>query len=157
MIPREPWQLTARERLAKTIAAACKPDAKIWVDEWAQENRQLPADSPEAGKFRNDRTPYLIDIMRTMSPGSPWREGWLMGPHQVGKSVSGENLIGAWICAAAGNMLVVFPTLDDAKHLVWLRDEYGKRFVGGVVVHTGQVVTELADRIGAVPISASWK
>jgi uncharacterized protein len=48
------------------------------------------------------------------------------------------------------------PTLDDAKHLVWLRDEYGKRFVGGVVVHTGQVVTELADRIGAVPISASW-
>jgi predicted AAA+ superfamily ATPase len=49
------------------------------------------------------------------------------------------------------------PTLDDAKHLVWLRDEYGKRFVGGVVVHTGQVVIELADRIGAVPISASWK
>jgi len=48
------------------------------------------------------------------------------------------------------------PTLEDARHLVWLRDEYGKRFVGGVVVHAGRAVTELSDRIGAVPISASW-
>jgi predicted AAA+ superfamily ATPase len=48
------------------------------------------------------------------------------------------------------------PTLADARHLVWLRDEYGKRFVGGVVVHTGRAVVELSDRIGAVPISAAW-
>ena len=48
------------------------------------------------------------------------------------------------------------PTLEDAKHLVWLRDEYGKRFIGGVVVHAGRAITELSDRIGAVPISASW-
>lgn len=48
------------------------------------------------------------------------------------------------------------PTLDDARHLVWLRDEYGKRFVGGVVVHAGQAVVELSDRIGAVPLSACW-
>lgn len=30
-----------------------------------------------------------------MSPGSLWREGWWMKPHQVGGSVTGENLIGA--------------------------------------------------------------
>lgn len=123
MRPYEPWQLTSRQRLARTIVAACKPDEKIWVDQWAENNRDLPADSPVPGRFSNDLTPYLIDIMRTMSPGSPWREGWLMGPHQIGKSVSGENMIGAWICAAAGNMLVVFPTLDDAKQWEMTRFE----------------------------------
>lgn len=48
------------------------------------------------------------------------------------------------------------PTLDDARHLAWLRDEYGKKFVGGVVLHSGQAITELGDRIGAVPLSMSW-
>lgn len=48
------------------------------------------------------------------------------------------------------------PTLDDARHLVWLRDEYGPKFVGGVVLHAGRAVTELGDRIGAVPLSMAW-
>lgn len=29
------------------------------------------------------------------------------------------------------------PTSRDAKHLVWLRDQLGERFVRGVVFHTG--------------------
>src|SRR3990172_6162313 len=29
------------------------------------------------------------------------------------------------------------PRLDDARHIVWLRDQLGERFVGGVVLHTG--------------------
>ena len=48
------------------------------------------------------------------------------------------------------------PTLDDARHLVWLRDEYGKKFVGGVVLHSGRTIAELDDRIGAVPLSMTW-
>lgn len=48
------------------------------------------------------------------------------------------------------------PTLDDARHLVWLRDQYGSKFVGGVVLHSGRAVTELDDRIGAVPLSMAW-
>lgn len=103
------------DKVRKAIADALRPDEKIWVDKWAEEHRILPADTPEPGPFRNTRTPYLIDIQRTMSPQSPWREGWWQKPHQVGGSVSGENLIGAWVCTAAGSMLVVFPTLDDAK------------------------------------------
>lgn len=107
--------LTARQALLRSIADAVRPDERVMVDEWAEAHRILPPDSPEPGPFRNARTPYLIDIQRTMSPGSPYREGWWMKPHQVGGSVSGENMIGAWICAAAGNMLVVFPGLDDAR------------------------------------------
>ncbi len=50
----------------------------------------------------------------------------------------------------------VAPTRDDARHLIWLRDELGAAFVGGVVVHSGHAVVELDDRIGAVPLSAAW-
>ncbi len=115
MRPAETSELDARQTLLRAMAQALQPDLKVAADEWAESNRILPADTPEPGPFRNARTPYLIDIQRTMSTGSPWREGWWMKPHQVGGSVSGENLIGSWICNAAGNMLVVFPTLDDGK------------------------------------------
>lgn len=115
MTPTEPWMLAPREGFLRAIADAVRPDQKVWVDEWAEANRVLPADTPEPGPFRNTRTPYLVDIQRTMSPGSATREGWWMKPHQVGGSVTGENLIGAWICTAAGSTLVVFPTLDDGK------------------------------------------
>jgi predicted AAA+ superfamily ATPase len=48
------------------------------------------------------------------------------------------------------------PTREDARHLIWLRDEIGKNFTGGVVLHSGQAVLELDDRIGAIPLSATW-
>lgn len=103
------------DTVRRAIADALRPDPKVWVDEWAEDNRILPPDTPEPGPYRNARTPYLIDIQRTMSPSSPYREGWWQKPHQVGGSVTGENLLGAWICYAAGSILVVFPTIDDGK------------------------------------------
>jgi phage terminase large subunit GpA-like protein len=115
MKPTDPWMLASGQSFLKAIGDAVKPDQRVWVDEWAEAHRVLPPDTPEPGPFRNTRTPYLIDIQRTMSPGSPFREGWFQKPVQVGGSVSGENLIGAWICTAAGSILVVFPTLEDAK------------------------------------------
>jgi len=48
------------------------------------------------------------------------------------------------------------PTLKDGRHLVWLRDELGDRFAGGVVFHTGPETLELSDRIKAIPICALW-
>jgi phage terminase large subunit GpA-like protein len=103
------------DAVRRAIARALRPDRKVNVDDWAEENRVLPPDTPEPGPYRNARTPYLIDIQRTMSPSSPFREGWWMKPHQVGGSVSGENMIGAWICSAAGSMLVVFADLEAAR------------------------------------------
>lgn len=102
-------------RIRRARAAGLRPDDLVWVDEWSERNRILPPDTPEPGPYRSSRTPYLIDIQRTMSPASPYKEGWWQKPVQIGGSVSGENMIGTWICAAAGSMLVVFPTLDDAK------------------------------------------
>lgn len=44
----------------------------------------------------------------------------------------------------------------DARHLAWIRDELGERFVAGVVFHTGPRVFPLGDRIAALPISTIW-
>jgi uncharacterized protein len=48
------------------------------------------------------------------------------------------------------------PTEGDAKHLFWLRDELGKDFTAGVVIHSGPAVYELGDRVYAVPLCAVW-
>jgi phage terminase large subunit GpA-like protein len=102
-------------RCYRAFASGLLPDALVWVDEWAETHRVLPPDTPEPGPYRNARTPYLIDIQRTMSPASSVSEGWWQKAVQMGGSVSGENMLATWICAAAGNILVVFPTLDDGK------------------------------------------
>lgn len=48
------------------------------------------------------------------------------------------------------------PDPDSARHLVWLRDQLGARFVRGVVLHTGPRSYHLGDRLVAAPISSLW-
>ena len=48
------------------------------------------------------------------------------------------------------------PSPADGRHLSWLRDHIGSRFIGGAVLHTGPRMYELSDRIAAVPICALW-
>lgn len=48
------------------------------------------------------------------------------------------------------------PRAGAAKHLLWLRDQLGDRFVCGVLLHTGPRLWELDDRIMAAPICTLW-
>lgn len=64
--------------------------------------------------------------------------------------LGGQRVIGMEVKATSA------PTAGDAKHLIWLRDELGSRFVTGVVFHTGPQVFELSGRIVAAPISVLW-
>lgn len=63
---------------------------------------------------------------------------------------------------AAGDILAIeikataAPSRQDARHLEWLRDELGDRFVTGAVLHTGPSLLRLAERILAIPICALW-
>lgn len=63
--------------------------------------------------------------------------------------LGGQRIIGIEVKAAA-------PTPADARHLSWLRDEYGDRFLAGIILHTGPYAYELGDRIAAAPIAALW-
>jgi uncharacterized protein len=64
--------------------------------------------------------------------------------------LGGDKIIGIEVKASAA------PTGADARHLNWLRDELGDRFVAGAVLHTGPGRYRLGDRIFAVPICAIW-
>jgi len=48
------------------------------------------------------------------------------------------------------------PGTDDARHLRWLRDALGDRFLIGVVLHTGPGDFVLSDRVVAAPMSTLW-
>ena len=48
------------------------------------------------------------------------------------------------------------PEMSDARHLRWMRDELGDRFLMGIVLHTGPYSFQLDDKIIAAPISTLW-
>lgn len=48
------------------------------------------------------------------------------------------------------------PTAKDAAHLIFLRDKFGPRFLGGAVLHTGPGAFVLSKRVFALPICALW-
>jgi len=48
------------------------------------------------------------------------------------------------------------PAPSSSRHLQWLRDELGERFVHGLLLHSGPFIQELDDRITAAPIAVLW-
>lgn len=48
------------------------------------------------------------------------------------------------------------PLRRDARHLEWFRDHVGDQFKAGVILHTGNMTHQLADRIWAMPIASIW-
>ncbi|MXW41718.1 MAG: ATP-binding protein [Acidimicrobiia bacterium] len=64
--------------------------------------------------------------------------------------INAQQIIGIEIKATAA------PSKDDARHLKWLRDQIGERFVAGVVLHTGPASFSLGTRLWALPISTLW-
>ena len=45
---------------------------------------------------------------------------------------------------------------DDARSLIWLRDQLGERFHLGVVLYAGQFPFRIGDRVWALPIGTLW-
>jgi predicted AAA+ superfamily ATPase len=74
------------------------------------------------------------------------------GRHEVDllPELSAHGVVGIEVKASAA------PSRDDAKHLLWLRDELGERFAAGAVLHTGPGSFVIDDRVYAVPIASLW-
>ncbi|MBB6319255.1 phage terminase large subunit family protein [Paraburkholderia tropica] len=131
--------MAARDAFIQTLQDAIRPDETITVAEWAAKYRVLPPSSPEPGRWRNERTPYLVGIMDALSGAvsnvtryshddpTPFDNSWVveiaqMKGHQVGGSSAGENFLGHAITTAPGNVLVVFPTGTAGKK--WELDRF---------------------------------
>lgn len=74
------------------------------------------------------------------------------GRHEIDllAEVSAGNVVAVEIKSTAA------PTRDDARHLEWLREQLGERFLGGAVLHTGPRPFQLSERIFALPICVLW-
>jgi phage terminase large subunit GpA-like protein len=92
-----------------------RPELPLTVSEWASRYRILPPTSAEPGRWRNDRTPFLAEIMDVLSVHSAAERIVFMKGAQIGATEAGNNWIGYVIHNAPGLMLAVLPSLDDIK------------------------------------------
>lgn len=74
------------------------------------------------------------------------------GRHEIDLLVelAGGDVIALEVKATAA------PNGTDARHLAWLRDRLGPRFLAGAVLHTGPRPFGLGERIFALPICSLW-
>jgi predicted AAA+ superfamily ATPase len=74
------------------------------------------------------------------------------GRHEIDliAELSGGDVVAIEIKSSAA------PTRSDARHLEWLREQLGERFLAGAVLHTGPRPFQLGERVFALPICTLW-
>lgn len=120
-----PQMMSKRKRpVDKTFSRAFlnyKPPESLTVSEWAEKYRILSRESSaEAGRWRNERTPYLVEIMDAFTDYKIKKIS-VVASSQVGKSELELNVIGYIIDQDPSSILYVQPNLDDAKKFSRLR------------------------------------
>ena len=100
----------------RAYAQALIPEPELTVSEWSDTHRILDqVSSSEPGKWRTDRTPYLREIMDTLSASNHDDVIVFMKGAQIGATEAGNNWLGYVIHHAPGPMLYVMPTVETAK------------------------------------------
>lgn len=113
--------LVPPEVIERAFWEGLRPDPNQTVAEWAEENRVLSAEaSGKPGRWRNLRTPYLIEIMESLSPSSRVEQITFMKSAQIGGTETGNNWIGYIVARGLG------PTLAVQKS-VGLAERYSKQ------------------------------
>lgn len=98
-----------------------KPPEDITVSQWAAKYRVLSRENAaEAGRWRNSRTPYLVEIMDSFTDPRVKKIS-VKSASQVGKSEVLNNILGYIIHQDPASTLYVQPTVDDAKKYSRLR------------------------------------
>lgn len=104
--PTSRWALNELHRLMR-------PRARLTVSQWADAHRVLsPKASAEPGRWRTDRTPYLREIMDSLSLDSPCERVVVMKSAQLGVTEIAVNWLGYIMghIRSAKPALVVLPT-----------------------------------------------
>ena len=85
-------------------------------------------------------------------PARPYHLRQKNGRHEIDllAELSGGDVVAVEIKSSSA------PTRGDARHLEWLRDQLGERFLAGAVLHTGPRPFHLSERIFALPIATLW-
>ncbi len=100
----------------KSFYEGLRPEPILLVSEWADRYRVLSSvASAEPGQWRTSRTPYLKEIMDSLSPSCPAQDVVVIKGAQLGFTEAGNCWIGYIIDHAPGPILAVQPTMDTAK------------------------------------------
>lgn len=101
---------------AEAFSEGLRPDPALTVSEWSDGHRMLSSKaSAEPGRWRTERTPYLREIMDSLSVYDPTQRVVFMKSAQIGGTEAGNNWIGYVIHHAPGPMLYVLPTVEIAE------------------------------------------
>ena len=104
--------------LNKTVSksiANFKPPEQLTVTEWSDKYRRLSAEnSAEPGRWKTSRTPYLAEIMDAFTDPKVHRIA-VAASSQVGKTECEMNMLGYAIDIDPGPIMLVMPTVDNAK------------------------------------------
>jgi phage terminase large subunit GpA-like protein len=93
-----------------------RPEPRLTVSEWADQHRVLGNRSGHAAvHWHTDTTPYLREIMDALGPRSPARRVVFMKGSQLGGTEAGNNWLGFVMHHAPGPILVLRPTVDEAR------------------------------------------
>lgn len=92
------------------------------------------------------------ELPLTRSPARLYHLRTQQGRHEIDlvAEISGGAVLGIEVKADAA------PSTEAARHLRWLREQLGPRFVSGVVLHTGPRTYRLDEGIVAAPIATLW-
>lgn len=106
--------LAYQDALQEKFADTFRDEERLRMSEWAARHRMLSGGA-EPGPWRNERTPYLVEIMDAVSDPTV-REVVVMKSARVGYTdgVVG-NTIGYFMHQDPTSILVVQPTGEDAK------------------------------------------
>lgn len=98
------------------FAGGLELDPALTVSEWSDDHRLLSSkSSAEPGRWRTDRTPYLREIMDSLSVYDPTQRVVFMKSAQIGGTEAGNNWLGYCIHHAPAPILYVQPTVEIAK------------------------------------------
>jgi phage terminase large subunit GpA-like protein len=106
------------------------PDREVGVVEWIEGNIVLSSSDTNApGPYRFRRTPYLREVLESLSPSSPVQRVVAQKGVQLGYTIAASSWIGYIICQAPRSILYVLPTVDLAKRA-------SKRKLGPIIEET---------------------
>ena len=94
-----------------------RPRERLTVSQWAEKNRVLPDGNAIPGPWRNNVTPYLVEIMDTFGDDVVEKVIFVK-PTQVGGTSAMENILGSLIDQAPAPTMIVYPSDDLAERTV---------------------------------------
>lgn len=114
-----------------------KPPEELTVTEWSDKYRRLSAEnSAEPGKWRTSRTPYLEEIMDAFTDPKVHRIA-VVSSSQIGKTECEMNMLGYAIDIDPGPIMLIMPTVDNAK-------DFSKRRIAPMIRDTKPLREKIA-------------